>query len=56
MILRRTERHDVHKENGAMRTAPILIVEDDRKTSELLTIYLEREGFATLAATRAGRL
>ena len=33
---------------------PILVVEDDRKTSELLTIYLEREGFDTVAAY-AGR-
>jgi len=33
---------------------PILIVEDDRKTSELLTIYLQREGFGTVAAY-AGR-
>jgi len=35
-------------------TKPILVVEDDRKTSELLTIYLEREGFDTVAAY-AGR-
>ena len=31
-------------------TRPILIVEDDRKTSELLTIFLQREGFGTVAA------
>lgn len=40
----------MRKESGASRAAPILVVEDDRKTSELLTIYLEREGFATVAA------
>ena len=33
---------------------PILVIEDDHKTSELLTIYLEREGFTTVAAY-AGR-
>lgn len=33
-------------------TPPILIVEDDRKTSALLAIYLGREGFNTLAAYR----
>jgi len=33
---------------------PILIVEDDRKTSELLAIFLQREGFGTVAAY-AGR-
>jgi len=29
---------------------PILIVEDDQKTSDLLSVYLEREGFNTVAA------
>lgn len=29
---------------------PILIVEDDKKTSSLIRVYLEREGFTTLAA------
>ncbi len=29
---------------------PVLIVEDDRKTSELLTIHLESQGFHTVAA------
>jgi DNA-binding response OmpR family regulator len=29
---------------------PILIVEDDKKTSSLISVYLEREGFTTLAA------
>ncbi|MGQ4809503.1 Transcriptional regulatory protein BaeR [Candidatus Entotheonellaceae bacterium PAL068K] len=33
---------------------PILIVEDDGKTASLVAMYLEREGFATLAA-RDGR-
>ncbi len=37
-----------------MKTArlnnPILIVEDDRKTSDLLAVYLAREGFNTVAA------
>lgn len=28
----------------------ILIVEDDKKTAELLSIYLQREGFSTIAA------
>lgn len=31
-------------------TNPILIVEDDKKTSSLIRVYLEREGFTTLAA------
>ncbi len=31
-------------------TGPILIVEDDRKTSELLCLYLAREGFGTVTA------
>lgn len=31
-------------------TQPILIVEDDQKTSSLIAVYLEREGFATVAA------
>ena len=26
-------------------SSPILIVEDDRKTASLVTLYLEREGF-----------
>ena len=29
---------------------PILIVEDDRKTSQLLSVYFEREGYSTVAA------
>ena len=29
---------------------PILIVEDDRHTSSLITTYLQKEGFATIAA------
>jgi len=32
--------------------APILIVEDDRKTADLLRVYLAREGFTTVAAHR----
>jgi len=28
----------------------ILVVEDDRKTAALLTVYLEREGYQTKAA------
>ncbi len=31
-------------------TNPILIVEDDQNTSKLVTTYLEREGFSTIAA------
>ena len=30
--------------------APVLIVEDDRKTSELLALYLTREGYSTVQA------
>jgi DNA-binding response OmpR family regulator len=30
--------------------APILIVEDDKKTASLIALYLEREGFRTLIA------
>ncbi|MGD0488451.1 MAG: response regulator transcription factor [Syntrophorhabdales bacterium] len=30
--------------------APILIIEDDKKTASLIALYLEREGFRTLAA------
>ena len=30
--------------------APILIVEDDRKTASLIALYLEREGFRTIMA------
>jgi DNA-binding response OmpR family regulator len=32
------------------KSRPILIVEDDRKTAALIALYLEREGFKTLAA------
>jgi DNA-binding response OmpR family regulator len=31
-------------------TSRILIVDDDRKTAELLRLYLEREGYAVLLA------
>jgi DNA-binding response OmpR family regulator len=31
-------------------SSPILIVEDDRKTASLVTLYLEREGFKTVVA------
>ena len=31
-------------------TGPILIVEDDRKTASLVSLYLEREGFQTVLA------
>lgn len=31
-------------------SSPVLIVEDDRKTASLLTLYLEREGFKTISA------
>jgi DNA-binding response OmpR family regulator len=31
-------------------TAPILIVEDDKKTASLVSLYLEREGFTTMVA------
>ena len=30
--------------------APILIVEDDKKTASLIALYLEREGYRTLVA------
>ncbi len=36
--------------NPAELQGPILIAEDDRNTSALVATYLEREGFATLAA------
>lgn len=29
---------------------PILIVEDDKKTASLVSLYLEREGFRTIIA------
>lgn len=35
---------------GATRSHAILIVEDDRKTSSLIRLYLERENFDTLQA------
>jgi DNA-binding response OmpR family regulator len=38
------------KRNGLSFERPILIVEDDRKSSELLALYLAREGFSTIAA------
>ncbi len=31
-------------------SGPILIVEDDKKTASLVALYLEREGFTTIAA------
>ena len=34
----------------AMSKGAILIVEDDRKTSALLALYLQRDGFTPLAA------
>lgn len=33
-----------------MLESPILIVEDDKNTSKLVTTYLEKEGFSTIAA------
>jgi DNA-binding response OmpR family regulator len=30
---------------------PILIVEDDKKTASLVSLYLEREGFQTIVAS-----
>ena len=36
--------------NQTDSTGPILIVEDDRHTSELVSLYIEREGFRTIAA------
>lgn len=36
--------------NTAASNGTILIVEDDKKTNELLSIYLEQEGFRTIAA------
>lgn len=39
-----------HAKNGSMSERQILIVEDDLKTSQLVATYLEREGFATVAA------
>lgn len=38
------------KRNGLSFEQPILIVEDDRKNSELLALYLSREGFNTISA------
>jgi DNA-binding response OmpR family regulator len=35
---------------GGMGMPPILIVEDDEKTASLVALYLEREGFQTVAA------
>ena len=35
---------------SAITSQSILIVEDDRKTTELLSVYLQREGFQTFAA------
>jgi len=46
--------HNLQKGDIAMVTAdlpgPILIVEDDRKTASLVSMYLEREGFQTVLA------
>jgi len=36
--------------NQLVAGGPILIVEDDKKTSDLVSLYLEREGFGTIAA------
>ena len=36
--------------NQMVSTGPILIIEDDKKTSELVSLYLAREGFRTIAA------
>jgi len=36
--------------NQLVAGGPILIVEDDKKTSDLVSLYLEREGFKTVAA------
>ncbi|MBA2491680.1 MAG: response regulator transcription factor [Gammaproteobacteria bacterium] len=36
--------------NQTVSRGPLLIVEDDKKTSELLSIYFEREGFKTITA------
>lgn len=37
------------QETGSKYSGPILIVEDDRKTASLVSLYLEREGFRTIA-------
>lgn len=36
--------------DNAVLSGPILVVEDDRKTSELVTLYLQRDGFKTIVA------
>ena len=38
------------KNSTSKDSSPILIVEDDRKTASLVTLYLEREGFKTVVA------
>jgi DNA-binding response OmpR family regulator len=38
------------KNRTSKDSSPILIVEDDRKTASLVTLYLEREGFKTVVA------
>lgn len=43
-------RHSGLYNGSVTRRAEILIVEDDRKTAELLRLYLEREGYATRVA------
>jgi DNA-binding response OmpR family regulator len=39
-----------NKQTGSKDSGPVLIVEDDRKTASLVALYLEREGFKTIAA------
>jgi DNA-binding response OmpR family regulator len=39
-----------NQEDGSKSSRPILIVEDDHKTASLISLYLEREGFKTIAA------
>ncbi|MBA3492822.1 MAG: response regulator, partial [Gammaproteobacteria bacterium] len=36
--------------NQMVPRGPILIVEDDKKTSDLLSMYIEREGFRAITA------
>ena len=38
-----------------MADAKILVVDDDKKIVELVTLYLKKDGYQVLAPTMAGR-